>query len=795
MASLRTASPELRAYFSRHNLLDVYEVLLCGVIVMRPEDPLTFLEEKLREIMEKGLDAVVWYMCIDLSLHTELKRISETCLSTVFGLDGEQLVTEELCAKAWNFYSRNLMKLCFGGWIRYNVLRKNKRKKVKQQVAVAEVHYNIQILRLIVQKWSTWVQIHKEKVALTMKRVQHIFNQGYLNAVMKAWHAEAHRSLETKAYFESLEKKSQIGCFETNDLTVRQKPSHLPEEALLQVFQFVNLDDLARCAQVSQTWMLLTQNSSLWSDINFSSVRNKVQDQTAVSILHKWHPYILHLNLQGCSSLHWPSFKSIGECKNLQDLNLSECQGLSDESMRLISEGCRALLYLNLSHTDITDRTLRLLPSSFPNLQHLSLSHCRKFTEKGLLYLSSGKGCHKLRYLDLSGCIQISVDGFRNIAKGCSGIQDLLLNKMPALTDRCIQALVEKCQQIMSIVFLDSPHLSDTTFKALAECKLVKVSIEGNNQITDSSFELMSKSCLYIRHIHVADCQKITDAGLKMISPLKHILVLNVADCIRISDGGVRPFVQGSSGAKLRELNLSNCIHVTDASITEIGQRCHKLTYLNLCHCENVTDAGIEALGSISALLSIDLSGTNISDMGLRSLGQYGKIKDIAISECENISDTGIQEFCKGTKYLERCDISCCPQLTDETLRSMAFHCHRLTAVSIAGCPKMTDSCIQYLAAGCHYLRFLDVSGCIHLTDKALKHLWKGCKRLQTLKMLYCRNITKQAVLKYTAKLERQEHNDADPPSWLGYDRDGNMSPSPKHMWQSLNKQILQKER
>ncbi|NXP75009.1 DRC6 protein, partial [Ramphastos sulfuratus] len=666
-----------------------WQVLLSGVIVMRPEDPLTFLEEKLREIMEKGLDAVVWYMCIDLSLHPELKRISETCLSTIFGLDGEQLMTEELCAKAWNFYSRSLMKLCLAGWIRYSVLRKNKRKRTKQQVAVAEVHYNVQILRLIVQKWSTWVQIHKEKVALAMKRVQQIFNQGYLNAVLKAWHAEAHRSLETKAYFESLAKESQTGCFETNDLTVRHKPSSLPEEALLQVFHFVNLDDLARCAQVNQTWMLLTQNSSLWSDINFSSVRNKVQDQTAVSILHKWRPYILRLNLQGCSSLRWRSFKSIGECKNLQDLNLSECQGLSDESMRLISEGCRALLYLNLSYTDITDRTLRLLPSSFPNLQHLSLAHCRKFTDKGLLYLGSGKGCHKLRYLDLSGCIQISVDGFRNIANGCSGIQDLLLNEMPALTDRCIQALVEKCQQITSVVFHDSPYLSDTTFKALTECKLVKVNIEGNNQITDSSFELMSKSCPYIRHIHVADCQKITDAGLKTISPLKHILVLNVADCIRISDGGVRPFVQGSSGAKLRELNLTNCIHVTDASITEIGQRCHKLTYLNLCHCENVTDAGIEALGSISSLISVDLSGTNISDMGLRALGRHGKIKELAISECKIISDTGIQEFCKGTKYLERCYVSCCPQLTDEAVRSMAFHCHRLTAVSIAGCPKV----------------------------------------------------------------------------------------------------------
>lgn len=29
---------------------------------MRPEDPLRFLEEKLREMMEKGIDAVLWYV-------------------------------------------------------------------------------------------------------------------------------------------------------------------------------------------------------------------------------------------------------------------------------------------------------------------------------------------------------------------------------------------------------------------------------------------------------------------------------------------------------------------------------------------------------------------------------------------------------------------------------------------------------------------------------------------------------------------------------------------------------------
>lgn len=43
--------------------------------------------------------------------------------------------------------------------------------------------------------------------------------------------------------------------------------------------------------------------------------------------------------------------------------------------------------------------------------------------------------------------------------------------------------------------------------------------------------------------------------------------------------------------------------------------RCHELTYLHLRYCENVTDAGIEALGNMSSLISIDISGTSISDM------------------------------------------------------------------------------------------------------------------------------------------------------------------------------------
>ncbi|KAJ7329558.1 hypothetical protein JRQ81_015732 [Phrynocephalus forsythii] len=447
---------------------------------------------------------------------------------------------------------------------------------------------------------------------------------------------------------------------------------------------------------------------------------------------------------------------------------LSETSNLQDESIRLVSEGCPALLYLNLSHTDITNGTLRLLSRSFPNLQYLNLAYCRKFTDKGLQYLGTGRGCHKLIYLDVSGCLQISVEGFRNIANSCSGIQHLTINEMPTLTDRCIQALAEKCRQIVSVEFNECPHVSDIGLKALAGCKLVKIKIEGSNRVTDLSFRLINKFWPCMKRIGVADCQKITDVGLKLIASLDDIIVLNLSDCMRISDAGIKSFVDGSSSSRIRELILANCSYVTDNALTKIAQRCTNLIYLNICYCQAVTDAGIEALVQISSLAYINISGIDITDQALDTLGRLWKIKEINISECKHISDSGIKRFCVDLRRLDYVDFSFCHQLSNHTLKHLTLGCHRLTSLSMAGCSKINDTGIQFVAASCTYLHYLDISGCINITDKGLKCLWKGCPQLRILKMLYCTNITRPAVLKYTSKLQKYEYNIDEPPLWFG---------------------------
>ncbi|XP_038597415.1 dynein regulatory complex subunit 6 isoform X2 [Tachyglossus aculeatus] len=777
-------------YMRRHHLPQIYEALLCGMLIRCPEDPLKFLEERIKKLIEIGFDTTLWDCHSDSSAHPKLKRLSENLLEQLFGTDDGQLVTPALYKRAHHFHTGNVKRRFFGAWKEYLLTKKREEKLENEKIALSASHYNQRLLRSVVLKWNAFVKGRKQCIVEASRKLQKVVKREKISKIIRVWHKETQCSKKAKD-LKKLERRVMENQLKEDDSEGSEKPevevapqkdlssprdrmAQLPEAAVIQVFKYLNIVDLASCAQVNRSWMLMTQVNAVWSIIDFSSVKSIVEDKVVVNILRKWRPSVVRLNLRGCSSLQWPSFKCIGECKNLQELNVSECQGLNDESMRLISEGCQGLLYLNLAYTDITNGTIRLLARSFPHLQYLSLAFCRRFTDHGLRYLASGRGCSRLSYLDLSGCVQITVQGFEYIGAKCRIIQHLTINDLPTLSDSCVKALAGNCQQITSLILSGTPALTDVAFQALSECKLVKIRVEGSNWITDVCFKIIQKYWPNISHIHIADCQRITDSSLKAISTLKKLRVLNLSCCTRISDTGVRHFFDGHSSPKIRELNLTHCNRISDASLLKISQRCQNLNYLSLRYCDQLTDSGIESLGHLSSLFSIDLSGTTISDSGLAALSQRGQIKQLTVSECKNITDLGIQMFCENTTALDYLDVSYCLQLSCEMVKNVAICCHRLTALNIAGCPRVTDIGLQFLSENCRYLHSLDISGCIHLSDKTIKALWKGCKGLRILKMLYCRHISKAAASKLSNRVRQQEYNTEDPPPWLGYDAEGN---------------------
>ncbi|XP_052029052.1 dynein regulatory complex subunit 6 [Apodemus sylvaticus] len=793
MASLRSAAPRLRSYFRDKYIPQICEALLCGLLVTCPDDPLKYLEHMILTIIKRGLENLLWDMCIHPSLKPRVRRLSETYLDELFGLD-DQLVTPELMIKACTFYTGHLVKTHFSGWKEVAIPRANQEAIMAEKMDKAIAHDNLRCQKYIFNRWFSYTVMSRERLITTLLRLRHLFYLQRQRIILAKWKERArHKSktreddlitkheLQLKKWKVKLKSKtdekpiSLEGSF--SDIAVVGGRivfdiSVLPEQAICQVFLYLTFKDMITCGQVSRSWMAMVQRGSLWNSIDFSTVKN-IADRCVVTTLQKWRLNVLRLNFRGCV-LRTKTLKAVSHCKNLQELNVSDCQSFSDESMRHISEGCPGVLYLNLSNTTITNRTMRLLPRHFHNLQNLSLAYCRKFTDKGLQYLNLGNGCHKLLYLDLSGCTQISVQGFRNIANSCTGIMHLTINDMPTLTDNCVKVLVEKCPRISSVILIGSPHISDCAFKALSSCDLKKIRFEGNKRITDACFKSVDRHYPGISHIYMVDCKGLTDSSLKSLSVLKQLTVLNLTNCVRIGDIGLKHFFDGPASMKLRELNLTNCSLLGDVSVIRLSERCPNLHYLNLRNCEHLTDLAIEYIAGMLSLISIDLSGTLISNEGMTILSRHRKLREISLSECVNITDFGIRAYCKTSLVLEHLDVSYCTQLTDDIIKTIAIFCTRITSLNIAGCPKITDAGMEILSARCHYLHILDISGCIQLTDQILQDLQIGCKQLRILKMQFCKSISPAAAQKMSSVVQHQEYSFDNPPRWFGYDSDGN---------------------
>lgn len=777
MTSLKNCDPRLRRYLLGHRLPDVFEAIVSALAINCPDDPQAFILDKLKLITtyQEVLDDLRWDSFIDERLRPKHRVVKASVLDFLWSYEDENSQpTPEMYQTAYNWYNGRLKTSCFSAWMRYHKHIKRKKALLAKKMESARLWHRQRLQKIHLHLWIEWVTERKERSNAISSRIRRVLAISLLRVVFDAWHSVAVDARKTKEYFERIERGEIIdpgfeGFFHVR-ADGRDEISSLPRNVALRIFSYVSVGDLGRCARVCRNWKVLIQANTLWSKVDFSKVKHSATNKVAASLIHKCRPFLGHLNLRGCYNLTCDSLKLTAQCRNLQDLNLSECSGVTDEVVKNIAMGCSALLYLNLANTPISDASLRYLGRYCTNLLYLSLAYCTKFTNKGLSYMANGKGCHKIVHLDLSGCEQITQEGYKFISMGCSCLTTVILNELPGLRDDCIQALTSECRTLRNVSILNSPFLSDASFKCLASCRrLHKIRVEGNNRLTDASVKVLAKSCPMLDHVYLVDCPRITDLALKALAAFKHLNVVNVADCVRIQDAGVRQIVEGPSGAKMKELNLTNCVRVSDVTLLRIAQRCHNLVYASFCYCEHVTDAGVELLGTLPSLTSLDLSGCNIQDQGVAALGNNSKFRDITLAECPNITDLGLQKMCQRCRQLENLNVSHCEGLTDNAIKNLAFCCRLLRTLNLAGCNKLTDSSLQYLSGVCHYIESLDLSGCIHITDKSLRYLRKGCKKLSSLTILYCRNVTKGAVQKLHTKCAHVLHSSDDPSPMLGF--------------------------
>jgi hypothetical protein len=192
----------------------------------------------------------------------------------------------------------------------------------------------------------------------------------------------------------------------------------------------------------------------------------------------------------------------------------------------------------------------------------------------------------------------------------------------------------------------------------------------------------------------------------------------------------------------LTSLHLRHCT-VTDAEVLAVGTLT-ALTSLELGGCRNVTDMAVAALSDLTGLTALDLACCRkLTDVAVGTLSGLTGLTALSLSGCRNVTDVAVG-IMSGFTALTLLNLGNCRNVTDVGV-GMLSGLTGLTGLNLCAC-NVTDVGVGTLS-GFTSLTELDLEGC-KVTDFGLGRL-SGLTALTELDLGRCPNVTaagKQAL-------------------------------------------------
>ncbi|KAK5109144.1 hypothetical protein LTR62_007506 [Meristemomyces frigidus] len=267
---------------------------------------------------------------------------------------------------------------------------------------------------------------------------------------------------------------------------------------------------------------------------------------------------------------------------------------------------------------------------------------------------------------------------------------------------------------------------------------------------------------------------------------------LNLAHHNRhITDNVLRNIIIPFVGSRPRQIDMSNCFHVTDEGFKALADACGEgvkmwrmksvwdvsgpavlalvekakgLEEIDLSNCRKVGD---NLLARVVGWIVPEKSTQNLpvpqSLNGKRALSKRGnpsqmtaqtdpnppapgtiigarKLKKLTLSYCKHIQDRSMTHLAMhAADRLESLDLTRCTSISDAGFHSWsAYEFKSLRRLVLADCTYLSDQAIIGIVNGCHALRELDLSFCCALSDTATEVLALGLSGLRELNMAFC---------------------------------------------------------
>ncbi|XP_077288591.1 uncharacterized protein LOC143912983 [Arctopsyche grandis] len=391
--------------------------------------------------------------------------------------------------------------------------------------------------------------------------------------------------------------------------------------------------------------------------------------------------------------------------------NLAQLPGLRLESLQLF--GCD-----QLNSNGITAMTQHQT-----HLTELSLARCSRLTDDLLQTICNS--LKSLKYLDVSRCTMITNAGAEEISK-LANLEHLSIMESSNVTSEGIKAGVCKwLNPNLMLLNVSALNLDESTIMLVCEmCPNLRTLDLSYcyNAVTDNSVQCIFKNLVHLNTLYMKCCSGVSDAGLTGMGVGKYIASESKPIVNRHAPRfGLEQFQRISLRSKAEE------------EIVRDAQRKQEVKEM----CERNTGDSVQgySLMRLRNLVSIDLCGCNsITDVSLQYAFASTVLKDLFLSDCQQITYEGLKALVANCPSLESVELVNCFNTRDEGVREMVQGLHRLKSLHLRGCNLITDESIKAIKEHCKSLRFLDVQSCRHVSAELAETLYE-LPTVHTIKM------------------------------------------------------------
>ncbi|XP_039753173.1 F-box/LRR-repeat protein 4 [Pararge aegeria] len=316
----------------------------------------------------------------------------------------------------------------------------------------------------------------------------------------------------------------------------------LPDETILSVMKFLDMQSLCRCAQVNRHFRRLASDAILYRSIDLRPYWHCVKSQVLVTLSVR--------------------------CKFLQKLDLSwcgsHCMIQPQYVVNFLKDSGAELTHLRMNCCKFVDNfVLRAIVDTSSNLQELCLRSVVSCTEWSCI-----ASLTKLKRLDLYRT-HITTSAAVAIVWSNPGLQHLNVGscKMISAMDEVALALGANCPDLMSVDFWKSYSLTAVGIRALGSCRnLQELDVGWCLQAGGSGEWLASLSGGEIRKLFLGALRGVCDRDLRILLP---------------------------KIPKLAQLDLLGVRAVTSDICSDILAECRELRLLDVSFCDQIQESQV----------------------------------------------------------------------------------------------------------------------------------------------------------------------------------------------------------